>query len=88
MVLVARVVANRLSSVEDFGVRDCGALIRRFGVARSRDVQGILVKCAWEDLRLDAIFLAYRLCFEWLEERVVLLDLQLVGSLGQRLKSF
>ena len=41
---VARVVANKLSSVDDLGVRDCGVLIRRFEVASRRDVQGMLVK--------------------------------------------
>lgn len=42
--LVARVVANRLSSVVGLGVRDCGVLMRRFGGASRRDVQGMLVK--------------------------------------------
>lgn len=41
---VARVVAKRLSSVDGFGVRDCGVLMRRFGIASRRDVQGMLVK--------------------------------------------
>lgn len=69
VVRVARVVANKLSSVDGFGVRDCGALMRRFGVASRREVHGILVKYVCEEVESAAIFLCLflvsKLGFGW-----------------------